>query len=86
MAIYGDNKHNDPEIEFNVSWKDLVHQQKILDMNLCINFYNWMQQYQDISAAKKILEVDTDMDLFIEFEKHLILEHDNKKIIYDSKI
>lgn len=32
-----------------------------------IKFYEWMQQYQDISAAKRILEVETDLELFQKF-------------------
>lgn len=32
-----------------------------------IKFYEWMQQYQDISAAKRILEVEKDLELFQKF-------------------
>lgn len=37
--------------------------------NLAVEFYNWMQQYQDLSAAIRINEVENFKELFEEFKK-----------------
>lgn len=44
-------------------------QQHIEDV--CVGFYEWMQQYQDISAAIRILEVEGKSELFQEYIKQL---------------
>jgi hypothetical protein len=38
-----------------------------LDAESHIAFYDWMQNFQDISGAKRALEVDTDVKLYNKF-------------------
>lgn len=35
-----------------------------MDADSHVNFYEWMQRFQDISAAKRILEVETNLELY----------------------
>ncbi len=47
-----------------LSIDDWFEEGEKLDAESHIKFYEWMQQYQDISAAKRILEIETDLELY----------------------
>lgn len=50
-----------------ISIDDWFEEGEKLDAESHIAFYEWMQQYQDISAAKRILEIETDLELYKTF-------------------
>lgn len=47
-----------------LSIDDFFEEVERLDAESHIRFYEWMQQYQDISAAKRILEIETNLELY----------------------
>lgn len=48
---------------------------EILEAESHIAFYNWMQNFQDISMAKRVLEIETDVELY---NKFLEYKHDRE--------
>lgn len=41
-------------------------------------FYDWMQNFQDISAAKRVLEIDTGLELYNKFLEHKMKNNESR--------
>ncbi len=49
-----------------------------MDAESHIAFYDWMQNFQDISTAKRVLEVETDLELYNKFLEYKYDKESNK--------